>query len=119
MGIFENKTESKKSAPATSAVAVLTNSHLVEVLLQPRISEKATRLANKENKYVFVVKTNANKISIRRAVEAVYKVKVLQVNIIRNDGKLKNFGRTQGRTSDFKKAIVTLKEGEKIEAEAT
>jgi large subunit ribosomal protein L23 len=114
MAILEKKTEEKKQTAGAKPGAV-SNFSVTEVLLQPRISEKATRLATKENKYVFVVKTGANKISVKKAVEIAYKVKVEKVNIVRNDGKNRNFGRTTGRTSDFKKAIVTLKKGEKIE----
>ncbi|MDR3643134.1 MAG: 50S ribosomal protein L23 [Candidatus Doudnabacteria bacterium] len=84
------------------------------VLIQPRVSEKAGHLAG-QNKYVFKIATLANKVEVKKAVENFYKVHVTQVNIIRNQGKNRTYGRTSGRTSDFKKAIVTLKKGDKIE----
>lgn len=108
MAILKKKTE---DAPKTESTA---KNSLAYVLLQPRVSEKASRLAT-QDKYVFLVRPEANKITIKKAVESFYKVKVVMVNIVKTDGKTRNFGRTAGRTSDFKKAIVTLKKGEKIE----
>ena len=87
--------------------------NLPQVLVQPRISEKAGQLA-KLNKYVFVVKKKANKVEVKKAVESKYQVKVTQVNMVNTQGKTKSFGRTPGRTADFRKAIVTLKEGDSI-----
>ena len=84
------------------------------VLVQPRVSEKTGRLAAL-NKYVFKVKPSANKIDVKKAVESFYKVRVTQINIITNQGRDRNYGRASGRTSAFKKAIVTLKTGDKIE----
>ncbi|MBI5529939.1 MAG: 50S ribosomal protein L23 [Candidatus Doudnabacteria bacterium] len=84
------------------------------VLVSPRISEKAGHLV-KLNKYVFKVGMGANKVEVKKAVEDAYKVKVLQVNMVINRGKQRNFGQRSGRTSSFKKAIVTLKKGDKIE----
>jgi len=84
------------------------------ILLQPRVSEKAGKMAEM-NKYVFIVAKASNKVEVKKAVEAAYKVRVTQVNIINNEGKSRTFGQAKGRTSDFKKAIVTLKQGDKIE----
>ncbi len=67
------------------------------------------------NKYLFLVAKSANKIQIKRAVEDVYKVKVMDVNTIICPGKLKKVRYQLGKTPDFKKAIVTLKEGQKID----
>ena len=117
MAIFSKK-EEVKGKPALAAVAaVLPGAKIftADVLVQPRISEKSGRLL-KSNQYVFVVKNTANKIEVRKAVEALYKVRVVAVNVINTQGKNKNFGRAAGRTSDFKKAVVTLKAGDKIEA---
>ena len=83
------------------------------VLIQPRISEKAGHLV-KLNKYVFKVAIGANKVEVKKAVEGAYKVKVTQVNIVRNLGKHRNFGNRSGRTQAFKKAIVTLRTGDSI-----
>lgn len=66
-------------------------------------------------KYLFLVAASANKIQIKRAVEEIYKVKVKEVNAFISPGKLKRVRYQLGRTPDFKKAIVTLKEGQKIE----
>ncbi len=106
----EEKTASKDAkADKTAEIA-----KLPEVLLQPRISEKASTLVA-SNKYVFMVGKSANKVEIKKAVERMYKVSVTQVNIIKMKGKKKNVGRIAGELSDFKKAVVTLKEGDKIE----
>ena len=117
MAIFGSKTEEENKSSKEVLVNSVKNSPFAFVLVGPRISEKASKL-NKESKYVFVVQNDANKISVKKAVEAVYKVKVLAVNIIKNSGKTKNFGRTSGRTSAFKKAIITLKPGQSIETGA-
>lgn len=85
-----------------------------EVLIRPVISEKSMGLME-ENKYTFYVDRNANKIEIKNAVEKLFKVTVLSVNTITVKGKLKRLGRTQGMTPTKKKAIVTLKQGDKIE----
>ncbi len=84
------------------------------ILIKPRISEKAGQLQT-QNKYVFEVSKKANKISVKHAVEKQYSVKVEMVNIVNTEGKSRTYGRTSGKMSDFKKAIVTLKEGQKIE----
>lgn len=113
MAIFDKKTEDKKgnaAAEVSKVPAVKTPS----VLVQPRISEKAGHLVAM-NKYVFKVKNSTNKVEVKKAVESAYKVKVVQVNIVNNKGKKRNFGRTSGTTSSFKKAIVTLRQGDKIE----
>ena len=67
------------------------------------------------NKYLFHVQKQANKIQIKKAVEDIYKVKVLSVNTQVVPGKLKRVRRELGKTPDWKKAVVTLKEGQKIE----
>lgn len=76
-------------------------------------TEKSTQY-EPEAKYLFLVKTGANKIQIKQAVEDVYKVKVRNVNTFISIGKLKKVRYQLGRTPDAKKAIVTLKEGQKI-----
>ena len=86
----------------------------LSVLLQPRISEKSSMLA-KAGKYVFLVNRDANKIEVRKAVEQFYNVKVVNVNMVRVLGKSRTYARITGRMQDFKKAIVTLKPGDKIE----
>ena len=88
-----------------------------EVLISPVISEKSVGLVE-ENKYTFWVNTAANKIEIRNAVEKMFKVHVVDVRTISLKGKEKRVGRYVGKTSDRKKAIVTLKAGETIEGYA-
>ncbi len=91
-----------------------------EVLLRPVVSEKSTELAA-ENKYTFEVSTRANKIDVRRAVEDRYKVKVANVRTITMPAKEKGSGfvainkRRRGYASSWKKAIVTLETGERIQ----
>ena len=81
-----------------------------------RLTEKATLLAEKENKYVFRVSPHANKIEIRQAIEKLFKKKVLAVNTCNYAGKKKRERTASfGRKPHWKKAIVTLKEGDKIE----
>jgi len=82
-------------------------------LMRPIISEKAAMLSS-EGKYVFAVAAKANKSEIRKSIESVYGVNVEGVNIINLSGKLRRQGRSLGKTSDWKKAIISLKKGEKI-----
>ena len=85
-----------------------------DILIRPIVTEKSTALLE-QGKYTFRVPLAATKIQIRQAVEQIFKVKVQAVNTMRYEGKLKRMGRTQGRRSDWKKAVVTLKPGEAIE----
>lgn len=89
------------------------NGQAYRVLIKPMLTEKSSNLTS-VNQYVFMVDNTANKISIAKAVEDVYGVKPLSVNIVRMKGKKVNRGRISGRRKDFKKAIVTLKQGESI-----
>ena len=85
-----------------------------DILIKPIITEKTTALME-ERKYTFRVPLAATKVEIRQAVEQIFKVKVQAVQPMRYEGKMKRLGRTQGRRSDWKKAVVTLKPGETIE----
>jgi len=84
-----------------------------QILKNAHVSEKGNWLTS-NSKYVFKVDKKANKIEIKRAIESVYDVHVMDVNVINTAGKRRRTGRTFGRTSDWKKAIVTLKPGDKI-----
>ncbi len=88
-----------------------------EVLGRPLITERATTLSeDKDNpQYVFRVPVSVNKIEIAKAIEKIYNVKVDGVNTIRVKGKVKRQGRSVGKRADWKKAFVTLKQGEKLE----
>lgn len=85
-----------------------------DILKKPVVTEKSTSLLQ-DNKYTFVVDPSANKTEIKQAVEKVFKVKVEKVNTMNVKGKIKRVRRIPGRTPDTKKAIVTLKKGDKIE----
>ena len=85
-----------------------------DIIIKPIISEKSVEQME-QNKYTFKVDKKANKIDIKQAVEAIFKVKVTDVKTMNVKGKLKRLGRYQGRTPDWKKATVTLQEGDKIE----
>ncbi|ACX52617.1 MULTISPECIES: 50S ribosomal protein L23 [Ammonifex] len=85
-----------------------------DVLIKPVITEKSTALLQ-QNKYTFIVHPKATKTDIKRAVETIFKVKVLKVNTMRVKGKVKRVRRAVGRTPEVKKAIVTLQPGHKIE----
>ena len=118
MALFDKTTEEqeakKETVSETGAVAVKTTAGLKAVLVQPRVSEKAAK-SSQSGKYVFTVARAANKVEVKKAVEQSFQVHVVKVNIINSKGKHKNVGRIAGRTSDFKKAVVTLRAGEKIE----
>lgn len=86
-----------------------------DILIRPIITEKITALREQGNKVCFFVDPDANRIEVKKAVEEALKVKVEKVNIISVHGKIKRFGRFEGKKPDRKKAIVTLKEGEKLE----
>jgi large subunit ribosomal protein L23 len=88
--------------------------HLYDVLRRPLITEKNTVLQEK-TKYVFEVADGANKPMIKQAVEKAFKVKVTAVNVITVPGKSRRVGRRVVSSEPWKKAIVTLKPGEKIE----
>ena len=83
------------------------------VIIKPLVTEKVGELG-KENKYVFQVANNANKIEVAKAIEEVYKVRPEKVNVVRMQGKRVRFGRLQGKRSDWKKAIVKIPEGKSI-----
>jgi large subunit ribosomal protein L23 len=85
-----------------------------EILRSPHITEKATD-ATEDHKYIFKVGPEANKIEITKAIESNYGVEVLAVNIVNIHRKRRRIGRNEGWVKGFKKAIVTLKEGQKIE----
>ncbi|MBU1098634.1 MAG: 50S ribosomal protein L23 [Ignavibacteriae bacterium HGW-Ignavibacteriae-2] len=89
------------------------------IIIRPLLTEKMTDLTEKENKFGFVVDVNANKIEIANAIEKKFEVNVKAINTIKYKGKLKTQftkkGRFSGKTPRFKKAIVTLKEGQKID----
>jgi large subunit ribosomal protein L23 len=88
---------------------------LHQIIRRPLVTEKSTVQKESAHQVSFEVDRRANKVEIRTAVEKLFKVKVLSVNTINLEGKHKRLGRTIGKKSDWKKAIVTLKEGESID----
>ena len=88
--------------------------HNYDMLLAPIITEKSTLVAE-ENKIIFRVPLTATKPNIKEAVENLFKVDVTKVNTILVKGKTKRFRGKPGRRSDFKKAIVTLKDGQSVD----
>jgi large subunit ribosomal protein L23 len=85
------------------------------IIRRPLITERASLLQEEHNKYVFEVRGDANKIQIKQAAELVFDVRVAKVNTTTVSGKIKRLGRFQGRRSNWKKAIVTLADGESID----
>jgi large subunit ribosomal protein L23 len=130
MGIFNRmknvrphddaKPEGAEQAPAEEVVGVALQPQKTSrkradvILITPRISEKAAVLSS-AGKYVFDVPVTANKIEIRKAVEALYGVKVKDVNTLRGIGKNVRRGRITGRRNRWKKALVELQKGQKID----
>ncbi|OGO60500.1 MAG: 50S ribosomal protein L23 [Chloroflexi bacterium RBG_19FT_COMBO_48_23] len=88
--------------------------HLYEVVRRPLITEKAT-LMKEQNRYAFEVAGGANKRQIKEAVEAGFKVNVVKVRVMNVPGKMRRIGRRYVMTPSWKKAIVTLESGQKIE----
>ena len=89
------------------------------IIVKPLVTEKMTAITEKLNRFGFIVRPEANKVEIKKEVEALYNVTVIEVNIMRYAGKNKSrytrSGLINGRTNAFKKAIVTLKEGDTID----
>ena len=85
------------------------------IVRRAMISEKGTRLREKQNGYLFEVARDSNKIEIKRAIESIFNVKVDSVRTIRVHGKPKRQGRYAGHRPDWKKALVTLRKGHTIE----
>ncbi len=88
---------------------------LYRIVQAPVITEKGTDDAADRNAYHFRVPVSANKIEVREAIEKIFKVKVLKVNTINVGGKARRRGYVAGSTPDWKKAMVTLREGDTIE----
>ena len=87
---------------------------LLQVLVAPQISEKATYIADKNEQVVFIVTPDATKPEVKAAVELLFKVEVKSVQIANLKGKIKRAGRNAGRRSDVRKAFVCLKPGQEI-----
>lgn len=96
-------------------MGAFTQERLLKVILAPVISEKSTRLADKLNQVVFRVLPDATKLEIGAAVADLFKVEVVGVRVLNVKGKVKRSGRVTGRRDNWKKAYVTLKQGQDID----
>jgi len=88
---------------------------LASILYAPIVSEKSSNAADQHNQFVFKVKKSATKLQIKNAVELMFGVEVASVRVLNVKGKIKRFGRTLGKRSDWKKAYVKLQSGHNIE----
>jgi large subunit ribosomal protein L23 len=95
-------------------MSAFTQERLLQVLLAPQISEKATFVADKNEQVVFRVATDASKPEIKAAVELMFKVEVESVQTLNVKGKVKRVGRSVGQRKGWKKAFVCLKPGQEI-----
>ena len=93
----------------------MSEERLMKLLLSPHVSEKSTRIADKNRQFVFKVVPDATKPEIKAAVELMFKVEVEGVQVVNVAGKRKRFGRMAGRRPDWKKAYVRLKPGHDID----
>ena len=91
---------------------------LMSVLIAPHVTEKTSLAMQNHNQYTFRVRRNATKTDIKKAVELMFEVKVAGVQVVNEPGKSRRFGRHAGRTQDWKKAYVSLVEGQSIDYEA-
>ena len=115
-GVAEVKVEKedKEVGVIKGGVKKKSHSEFAGIITRPLMTEKATFLGA-ENQYVFEVSTSTGKGEIKKAIEAIYNVKPIKVNILKVLGKKMKSGRHEGKGKNWKKAIVTLKAGEKIE----
>jgi large subunit ribosomal protein L23 len=96
------------------STTILSQERLLQVILAPQITEKATHVADKHQQIAFKVRPDATKPEIKAAVELVFKVEVDGVTVANVKGKTKRAGRIMGRRKDWKKAYVSLKPGQEI-----
>ena len=108
------KAEKKEAAVKTTNAQIKNSKFSYEAVKKPHISEKASYLSEVDQ-YIFEVSPNYNKHEIKKTIEGLYGVNVLSVNIIRIPAKKRRLGRTEGFRKAYKKAIVKIKNGQKIE----
>jgi large subunit ribosomal protein L23 len=109
------KAAADKPGAGLSLAAKLNNEKLMSVLVGPHLSEKGSRIAEQLKQFVFKVRRDAGKSEVKRAVELMFDVKVTAVQVVNVMGKAKRFGRSPGHRQDWKKAYVTLAEGQDID----
>jgi len=96
----------------------MTREQLMGVLIAPHVTEKTSLAMQNHNQYTFRVRLDATKPDIKKAVELMFEVKVAAVQVVNEPGKSRRFGKTVGRTQDWKKAYVSLAQGQTIDYEA-
>jgi large subunit ribosomal protein L23 len=96
----------------------MSRERLMSVLVAPHVTEKTSLALQDRNQYAFRVRRDATRGEVRQAVELMFQVKVERVNVVNEPGKTRRFGRTTGRTQDWKKAYVRLADGQSIDYEA-
>jgi large subunit ribosomal protein L23 len=96
----------------------MTREQLMSVLIAPHVTEKTSLAMQNNNQYTFRVRRDATKPDIKKAVELMFEVKVSAVQVVNEPGKTRRFGKTVGRTQDWKKAYVSLAKGQTIDYEA-
>lgn len=96
----------------------MSRERLMSVLVAPHVTEKTSLALQDRNQYAFRVRRDATRGEVRQAVELMFSVKVERVNVVNEPGKTRRFGRTTGRTQDWKKAYVRLADGQSIDYEA-
>jgi large subunit ribosomal protein L23 len=109
------KPAAEKSGAPVSVAKRLSNEKLMSVLVGPHLSEKSSRIAERLKQFVFKVRRDADKSDVKRAVELMFDVQVTGVQVVNCMGKAKRFGRSPGHRQDWKKAYVTLAEGQDID----
>ncbi len=114
MAIFGKKNQKEEKKVEISGSRPIGHRGSALFMKQPWVTEKAGALGAL-GKYIFVIDKKANKSEVKKAVERIYNVKVEDVNVANIKGKAKRLGRSLGKTSGLKKAIVTLKKGQKID----
>lgn len=105
----------KEEPKKASALSVSKSLDTSSILLSPHVTEKATMLSS-NNQYVFKIFPRANKTEVKKAIESLYRVKVVSIKIINVGGKVRRLGRGQGWKKGYKKAIIKLASGQRIEA---
>lgn len=111
-----SKTSGKPGSEKQTGASVQSKKYVYDMLGHPYITEKTSAMKAEGNKYVFVVAKTANKIQLRRVIQEKYKVKVTKVNMINIPSKTIMVGRSLGTKTGFRKAIITLQEGDSIES---
>jgi large subunit ribosomal protein L23 len=112
------KPAAKKQPAKLVARPVAGRERLINLLMAPHVTEKTTRAQQNSNQYTFRVLRDATRTEVRAAVELMFSVKVAGVQVLNEPGKTRRFGRTPGRTQDWKKAYVRLAAGQSIDYEA-